>query len=1099
MSIFKLVFRSLSFYRTINLMVLLGVALTSAVLSGALVVGDSVRESLRRNAEARLSGIETALIGGERFFTASLADKLGSELAPVLQVEGTVTIRGGAKRSNRVQIIGVDSRFWKLGENGKVPESVEAGGDWLVVNDILANRLDLGVGQPLICRVEIPGELSRDAPLSGEAEQTQPFVGDISLVVGAEQMGRYSLRAEQVPSGTVYLPLERLQTVLEKPGKANLLLAPKGAGLDLEKEVLANWGLEDAAMEIREVAGASAGAGKFFQVFSPRIFLEPETVDLVREEARGSDAILTYLANKIRKGDRLTPYSMVTGTSGNLPSPVPDDLEDNEIVLSQWLADDLSAKPGDTVSLDYYVVESGRRLVEESFDFVVHSIGKIGEQGWDQSWTPEFPGIFEVDDLDEWEPGIPIDRSLIRDKDEDYWDAHRATPKAFISLAAARELFGNRFGNSTSVRFTAESLPEYEENLLQSLDLGDAGLSVRNLRKEAEQAVGQSLDFGSLFASMSFFLIAAALVLTALIFIFGIESRSSQIGLLLATGFTAKKARQLFLIEAAILSVAGALVGLVGGWGYTRLALAGMSGAWRDAASGIEFVYHVKPVTLVISFAATVLLGLITVWLASRAVTRISPGRLIVGMAGEPFARSKPLLGTISFWGLVILFLGGLGLLLAPKVEGSMGEQGMFFGAGFCLTLAGVCATALWLRSIENPGGTINSLDALGRQNTVRRKGRSLAVVGLMAAGVFMVTAINSFRLVGERGAERRDSGTGGFSHVGESTLPIYEDLNDSAGREKYGLDQFPADAFRIIPFRVSDGDDASCLNLNRAQRPRLMGVNPALLTDGPTPFSFTSQIAPEEYGDWRVLEWPNEDAIPAVVDMNTATYALQLKAGDDVGYENEDNQAFDVRLSAFIGTSILQGNLIISEEHFIRQYPGSGGYRYFLLDCEDRELAAKIAAHMTRMFGDRGLEMRPAADRLDEFNAVQNTYLSIFSTLGGLGILLGTLGLAIVVGRNVMERRGQLGLMQAVGFTRRQVARMVLSEHWFLHVSGVLIGIVAALVAVAPKIFDRASDLPWGLLVGVNLAILAGGILFCWIAARLALKGKLLDALRSE
>lgn len=1098
MSIFKLVLRSLSYYRTINLMVLLGVGLTSAVLSGALVVGDSVRESLRRNAEARLSGIENVLIGGERFFTAALADKLGSELAPVLQVEGTVTIRGGAKRSNRVQIIGVDSRFWKLSEDGDILGSAKTDGDWMAVNDILANRLDLEVGQPLICRVEIPGELSRDAPLSGEAEQTQPFVGNISLVVGAGQMGRYSLRAEQVPSGTVYLPLERLQSVLEKPGKANLLLSPKGAELDLEKEVLANWELEDAAMDIREGDGGPV-TGKFYQVFSPRIFLEPDTVDLVREKASDSDAVLTYLANKIRKGDRLTPYSMVTGASGNLSSPLPEGLEDNEIVLSEWLAEDLSAKPGDVVSLDFYVVESGRRLVEESFDFVVHSIGKIGEQGWDQSWTPEFPGIFEVDDLDEWEPGIPIDRSLIRDKDEDYWDTYRATPKAFITLATARELFGNRFGNSTSVRFKAESLPAYEENLLRSLDLGDVGLSVRNLRREAELAVGQSLDFGSLFASMSFFLIVAALVLTALIFIFGIESRSSQIGLLLATGFTAKKARQLFLIEAAILSVAGALVGLVGGWVYTRLALAGMSGAWQDAASGIEFVYHVKPVTLAISFAATVFLGLITVWLASRAVTRINPGRLIVGMAGEPFARNKPLLGTISFWGLVILFLAGLGLLVAPKVEGSMGEQGMFFGAGFCLTLAGVCAAALWLRSIESPGGTINSLDALGRQNTVRRKGRSLAVVGLMAAGVFMVTAINSFRLVGERGAERRDSGTGGFSHVGESTLPIYEDLNDPVGREKYGLEQFPADAFRIIPFRVSDGDDASCLNLNRAQRPRLMGVNPILLTEGPTPFSFTSQIAPEEYGEWRILDWPNDEAIPAVVDMNTATYALQLKAGDEVGYQNEDNQNFDVKLSAFIGTSILQGNLVISEEHFIRQYPGSGGYRYFLLDCEDVELAAKIAAHMTRMFGDRGLEMRPAADRLNEFNAVQNTYLSIFSTLGGLGILLGTLGLAIVVGRNVMERRGQLGLMQAVGFTRRQVARMVLSEHWFLHVSGVLIGIVAALVAVAPKIFDRASDLPWGLLIGVNLAILVGGILFCWIAARMALKGKLLDALRSE
>ena len=153
----------------------------------------------------------------------------------------------------------------------------------------------------------------------------------------------------------------------------------------------------------------------------------------------------------------------------------------------------------------------------------------------------------------------------------------------------------------------------------------------------------------------------------------------------------------------------------------------------------------------------------------------------------------------------------------------------------------------------------------------------------------------------------------------------------------------------------------------------------------------------------------------------------------------------------------------------------------------------------MTRMFGDRGLEMRPAAARLDEFNAVQNTYLSIFSTLGGLGILLGTIGLAIVVARNVLERRGQLGLMQAIGFTRRSLGKLILAEHWFLHIAGVLIGVIAALVAVLPKIIDQANALPWGLLGGVVMAILLGGLLFCWLAAKVALKGKLIQALRSD
>jgi ABC-type antimicrobial peptide transport system permease subunit len=142
---------------------------------------------------------------------------------------------------------------------------------------------------------------------------------------------------------------------------------------------------------------------------------------------------------------------------------------------------------------------------------------------------------------------------------------------------------------------------------------------------------------------------------------------------------------------------------------------------------------------------------------------------------------------------------------------------------------------------------------------------------------------------------------------------------------------------------------------------------------------------------------------------------------------------------------------------------------------------------------------MRVSADRLNEFNAVQNTYLSIFSTLGGLGIILGTIGLAIIVGRNVLERRGQLGVMQAMGFTRKQLSGMVLSEHWFLHVTGVLLGFFAAMIAVFPQLAKSVTSLPWGLLLGVNGAVLVGGLIFCALAARSVLRGNLMEAIRRE
>lgn len=1105
MSAFRLIVSSLFHYRWINLSVLAGVALTSAILSGALVVGDSVKESLRRNAASRLSQVGPVMLGGERYFTVALADRIAAGLgdegvvAPILQITGTASNREGGRRVNQVQILGVDERFWKLSNKGEIPEGF---GDerWIAINAPLADRIGAGVDDTLIVRVEIPGALSKDAPLSGESEQTTPFSAAVTAVLDAENFGLYSLKSEQVPPATIFLKRERLEAILELSGRANIILGENtlDAGAFAAAAEKA-WSLDDLQLTVSQ-----ADEGGISQIVSSRVFFDSVIVSALEKVASVSSPVLTYLATDIASGENRTPYSMVSGVGPELNGIVGADLTDAQIILSQWLADDLSAKAGDEVTLVYNVVGAGRALEEQRRTFTVAGVRPIGEAGWDQSWTPEFPGIFDVDGLDDWEPGIPIDRERIRDKDDDFWDQYKATPKAFVSLGAARAMWSNRFGDATAVRFRLndEATPLVDQ-LRSGLKLTDLGMSYRDLPAEARSAVANSFDFGALFASMSFFLIVAALVLASLVFVFGIEQRSPQIGLLLAMGFTRSRVRRFFLIEAFILSLAGAAAGLLGGYLYTRLALYGMSGVWQEAAAGMEFTYSLKLQTLLISFVVTLVVALTVVWFSSRKVTAIHPSTLISGsddlsLGGNPKSRGDVI-------ALAAGVAGALGCLFAPKIEGTMAEQGLFFGAGFLMTVAGIAFCSILIRRFLRPSAVLTSLGALGRQHTVRRRGRSLAVIGLMAAGVFMVTAINSFRLEGARGAERRNAGTGGFAYVGESTLPVYEDLNGEAGRKKFGLDAF-TETFTMLPLRVSNGDDASCLNLNRAQRPRLMGVDTEEMA-AINPFTFTGKIAEPGTGEspWRFLatEHPAlEDGTPVIagiIDQNTAIYALQKGIGDTVLYETVSGQSFAVLICGFLETSILQGSLLIDEANFIRFFPDAGGYRFFLMDGKSGQSLEPVAAHLTRMFGDLGLEMRPAADRLNEFNAVQNTYLSIFSTLGGLGIFLGTLGLAVIVGRNVMERRGQLGVMQAMGFTRKRLAGMILSEHWFLHLSGVIIGLGAALLAVLPELTKGSSSLPWGLLAAINGAVLFGGLLFCFGAAKMVLRGNLMDAIRRE
>ena len=119
MSLWKLVKKSIGFYWRTNVGVFLAVLVSAAVLTGGLLVGDSVRYSLRRLVTARLGQVERAIVGGERFFRRQLADDLSRKFrkagaavdsAAVLSLRGLIADSEGARRVNQVEVLGVDER-----------------------------------------------------------------------------------------------------------------------------------------------------------------------------------------------------------------------------------------------------------------------------------------------------------------------------------------------------------------------------------------------------------------------------------------------------------------------------------------------------------------------------------------------------------------------------------------------------------------------------------------------------------------------------------------------------------------------------------------------------------------------------------------------------------------------------------------------------------------------------------------------------------------------------------------------------------------------------------------------------------------------------
>lgn len=1111
MKSWTLVTRSLRFYWRTHLAVVLGVIVATAVLVGALVVGDSVQHTLRTFALLRLGKVQSALVSENRYFRAELADSLGTALdtmtAPVLWMNGIASSGDGSARVNSAQVLGVDERFWKLGSGRSEFNSLS--GDQVIVSRRLADQLNVKIGDDVLLRVERISLLPRDAPMSIGEDFSVALRMTVKAVASDSDFGRFSLQASQIPPFNAFVPIKRLQERLELPNRANMLLVGDAGADSANAALQEHWTLADAGLELRELPEQ-----ELIELRTDRVFLDAPVVNAAKRLKPEPAGVLTYFVNELRFGDRTTPYSIVSAVEDERLRT--SDMADDEILINTWLAEDLQARIGDMIELTYFIFGPMRKLEERSSSFRVRSILSIEGAASDAELMPTLPGLSDSENCRDWDPGIPIDLHKIREEDEEYWDLYRGTPKAFITLEAGQSMWSNRFGDLTALRYpmkAGNSLPQIDDAVKSQLEPSFVGLFFRPVGQQAMAASDQALDFGQLFLSLSFFLVVSALLLTGLLFVFGIQQRTEEMGTLLALGFKSHQVRRMFLYEGGVLAVAGGILGTCGGVLYTKVVLHALSTVWHGAVRTTEFYYHAEPISLVIGAAAGIAMALLTIWLTSfRQAKR--PAREL--LTGELESRQEELktqdAGRLSFPSFGILMASGslVAAIIILAIVGTGRDAkaaAAFFGVGALLLIACLSLSHTFLTRRASRIAH-HSITGMGMRNSIRRRGRSLATIGLLACGSFLVIAIGANRHNPMKDAEKRSSGTGGFAFYGESALPIFHDLNTREGREAYGLNGKGLESVEFVPFRVHAGDDASCLNLNRPQSPRLLGVKPEYLQERGA-FTFAKTVDGSA-DPWLLLKASSDDkTVNAIGDANTIAWSVGKAVGDALMYTDERGQTFHVKIVGSVANSILQGGLIISEDEFIDRFPSESGYKMFLIDvsAEKSSLStlsrkaelSDVSRTLSYAFQDVGMELRLTTERLADFNTLQNTYLSIFQSLGGLALLLGSLGLGIVVLRNVMERRSELALLKAVGFRNRPLQWLILSEHWLLLVLGLVCGVLAGLVAVLPALRLPGADIPYASLIVTIFAILVNGALWTWLATRLALRGPLLAALRNE
>ena len=989
-----LTYRSLRHYRRFWLLVAAASAVAAAVIAGSLAVGDSVRHSLRQRALDRLGQTQSIISAGSGYLDADFVHAFPGA-AGVLYSDGFVSAGG---RLIPVTVWGMDD----------IAEGTAA------VNGELSREAGLALEEGFALR------LPRNSLVpSGSLFVTEAYATAMRLrlveIRPASQGGNLGLRNVQTLPLNVFVSRRQLCELLETGDKVNLILSPSEVDA---VAVEAAFRPELAGLSVRKAADGR------FEVVSEHLFLPDLLSDRLREADPVSDRLYSYLANTLASRGKSIPYSFVTAVDSYRGRV----LDPDEILLSDYAARRLGARVGDSVQVSYYVSPEMKRLDTEAVSLRVGGIVPLQEILSDPGLSADYPGLSDATRCTDWDSDLPIDMSRITDEDERYWELYRAAPKAILPYAAVAGDWRTPFGSATALRLAEE--PDWS-----ALSAADFGISVLHPRQGSLAAAEGGVDFGGLFLALGCFILFAALLLVASPVSEMLAKRRPETELLSSVGYSARRIHRLRLREAVPVIIPASLAGVLAGILYAALVLFLLGNLWRGATHTGGFTLFLRPLTLLLSLAAGIVLSFAVL---SRVLRR-----------GEAAGRVRREPRTSTGW--ITALLCTLALPVLPLCRHGLGTVVAFVLEG-CFALA---ALTLWLRFIliRRRGLEASRKGLVDADRHAARRRQMLSFITL-SLGVFIVFAVGLNRQDFAVGA-RELSGTGGYDYWGETTVPVYYDMNSRAGRTQLSLGGLSPDA-HFLQFLLADGDDASCLNLNKVETPAVLGADLDALLDA---FPATGDTDLSHGG--------------VLVDATALEWSLMKRVGDTLHFAGTRSGSVDWPITGTLQNSLFQGYAVTSREAFADAWPETTGSRVFLLRSDDPADAGILAAALN----DYGLRLVPTNERLRQFHSVTDTYLTIFFMLGAIGLLLSLLSFYILVRKDIHARQDDIRLLQVLGYSQPAAAELLTRTYLPVPLAAVPAGAAAAFISVLASL--------GGISVAIWLSFAILILLFLWLIRR--------------
>ena len=989
MTLASLIAQSRKHYRRFYRLVSFAVILMTAVLTGSLLLGDSVRGTLVQRVSERLGKTETIIASGTGFMSDKLMQQTLLKYARgYLLMDGFVSV---GEKLLPVYVWGTDADS----DGGDLQSPGE-----VIINEPL--RAKLGGQEDFVLHLPSHNLVPSGSLFVTKSYATQMRV-HVADVKSVEEGGNLLLKNEQTLPLNVFVNRQELAEKMELEGKINLVLSED---IISEEQLAECWTPELSGIHLTDSISADAPT-RSLSLTSDGIFIPNDIVEKLSSHLSPLTPHLyfSYLVNDLVNDQDTIPYSFVTAVSEWKGEP----LDGQDMILSDYGAKRLHVSEGDSVDMSYYIAKDLKNLETHGQTFRVKRIVPLADFMRDCLLIAEFPGLSHVEKCTDWDSDLPIKMERVKKEDEDFWYAYHQTPKAIVSYEAVRSDWSNAFGSATALRYTSQ--PDI------SLNPKDAGVQVVHPRTQGLQGATGGVDFASLFLALGFFIIVAAILLMKNPLVEMFTQRRNEIALYRQMGFADTTIFRNLYREAFTTMLCASPWGVLAGLLYSGLTLWLLGNVWSGATHTEGFALHIRPLTVVFGWLVALLICVVVLWWVVNSVSGGSP-------AGTHHVKStqKRSRNGYLFIGLLILTV----VLIAVNFI-FLHSMVLFIVCG----LLWILTWGLYLRLyiVRRQSGEMNRTQMIWQSIRASLKQHLLAYWTL-ALGVFTVFAVGLNRPDFSQTTEA----TGGYQYYVDSRVPIQYDLNNPAVRQKLSLESLP-DSTQFLGFLRHTQDEASCLNLNQVSTPTILGVDLASM---------------ESFGISPHSSHPSLPTPHLFIDEESLIWSLKKSVGDTLYYQNDRGETSPVIIAGTYPTGIFHGNAIMSAEDFRSLWPKESGVEVLLMKSSRPDEAAEI---LSTAMNEYGLNIQTVEERIRMFFEVTETYLLIFLTLGGLGLLLGIFSLMIIVRKNLTAQTATIRQYRAMGFGDRLIQNILLRENLLVPLYAVAVGATGSVISISANI----------------------------------------------